>query len=137
MSPAFLSGIRNHFSNSVTIIDKFHVKQILLKALDEFRKDEQAICANKRLIFQGRRLFWIPRSKQTDSQAAKIASLSKEFPKTGRAYRIVCAFDDFYDKDTIEEAEIAFNALISWLKRCRLDPMVSAAKTLIAHKDGH
>ena len=120
MSSAFLSAVKKNFPNSETVIDKFHVKSVLLKGLDEVRKQEQSTASDKKLIFRGRRLFWIPKSKQTDDQTAKIASLSKQFPKTGRAYRMICAFDDFYSKDTREEAELAFDALVRWGMRSRL-----------------
>ena len=77
----------------------------------------------------------IPRRRMTGKQAAKLNSLSKQYPKTGRAYRIVSALDDFYTCRTIEEARAAFDSLCSWMRRCRLKPMKEADKTLINHKE--
>ena len=77
----------------------------------------------------------IPVAKQTHEQAASIAGLTKLYPKTGRAYRILNAFDDFYSCLTREEAEPALYALISWMRRCRLEPMKQAALTLRNHAE--
>ncbi|EGK60036.1 ISDvu5 transposase [Centipeda periodontii DSM 2778] len=41
MSASYLSAVREVFPNAKQTIDKFHVKQVLLKALDTVRKDEQ------------------------------------------------------------------------------------------------
>lgn len=67
MSAAFFSTVENKFPNAKHTIDKFHVKQLLLKTLDEVRKKEQKVALR----------------------------LSKQYPKTGRAYRIVFVLDDF------------------------------------------
>jgi transposase len=136
MSAAFLSGIDRNFPNADSVIDKFHVKQTLLSALDMVRKEEQLSSGKKKPLFQGRRLFWVPESKQTEGQTSKIASLSKMYPKTGRAYRIVCALDKFYAQTNEEDATNAFKALVSWMKRCRLKPIVEAAQTFVEHKVG-
>ncbi len=35
MSTSYLPGVKENFPNAEQIIDKFHVKQVLIKALDE------------------------------------------------------------------------------------------------------
>jgi transposase len=108
---------------------------VLIDALDEVRKAEQKSVADKKALFRGRRLFMIPQAKVTAEQAAKLAEMSKRYPQTGRAYRIVAGLDDFYASRTVEEAESGFNGLYSWMRRCRLKPMKDAAETLKRHKD--
>jgi transposase len=135
MSKTFLPAIEKHFPNAENTIDKFHVKKVLIDALDEIRKAEQKTVADKRGLFCGRRLFMIPEAKLTAEQSAKLAEMSNRYPKTGRAYRIVSGLDDFYASGTIGEAEEAFKSLYSWMRRCRLEPMKSAAETLMRHKD--
>jgi transposase len=61
--------------------------------------------------------------------------MSKRYPQTGKAYRIVAGLDDFYSCITMEEAETAFDGLYSWMRRCRLKPMKDAAETLKRHRD--
>jgi len=135
MSKTYLPAIANNFPNAENIIDKFHVKKVLIDALDEVRKAEQKAVADKKDLFRGRRLFMIPEAKMSGEQAAKLAEMSKRYPQTGRAYRIVAGLDDFYACQKPEEAEEAFDGLYSWMRRCRLKPMKDAAETLMRHKD--
>lgn len=42
MSASYLPAVRENFPEALQVVDKFHVKQIMLKALDQVRKEEQA-----------------------------------------------------------------------------------------------
>ena len=117
------------------VIDKFHVKQAVVKALDEVRKQEQKNSDNRKDLFQSRRLFMVPKTKLSEEQSASIAMLSRQFPQTGKAYRIVAALDEFYTSQTPQEAESVFMKLYSWMRRCRLEPIKEAALSLMRHKD--
>ena len=92
MSTSYLPGVKENFPNAEQVIDKFHVKQVLTKAMDDVRKQEQKETSAKRKLFQHRYFFMTPRSKMTDDQLLKLTTLSKSFPKTGRAFRIVQAW---------------------------------------------
>ncbi len=61
----------------------------------EIRKAEQRTATDKTSLFRGRRLFMIPQAKLSAEQSGKLAQMSKKYPKTGRAYRIVAGLDDF------------------------------------------
>lgn len=135
MSAAFLSAVEDEFPNAKHTIDKFHVKQLMLKSLDEVRKREQKESSEKQSLFRGRKLFMIPEKRLTDGQKSALQSLSKQYPKTGRAYRIVSSLDDFYACETVEDADTVFIGLYSWMRRSRLPEMKSAAATLLKHKD--
>lgn len=135
MSKTFLPSIAKNFPNAENIIDKFHVKKVLIDALDEIRKAEQKSVADKKDLFRGRRLFMVPQAKLTTEQSVTLAEMSKRYPKTGRAYRIVAGLDDFYASRTMDEAEKSFDNLYSWMRRCRLKPMKEAAETLKRHRD--
>ena len=135
MSKSYVPAIREVFTKAIHVIDKFHVKQILLNALDEVRKAEQKQTEDKRALFLGRRLFMIPQLKLSEEQTEKLAKLSQSYPQTGRAYRIVAALDTFYASSTVEEAETTFTKLYSWMRRCRLQPMKQAAQSLLRHKE--
>lgn len=135
MSKSYIPAIAENFPNALNVIDKFHVKQVLIHALDDVRKAEQRTAASKRELFLGRKLFMIPKARMTQPQAAKLESLSALYPKTGKAYSIVATLDAFYACRTMEEAETAFDRLYSWMRRCRLQPMKEAASTLRNHRD--
>lgn len=135
MSRSYIPAIAENFPNALSVVDKFHVKQVLMNALDDVRKAEQRSAASKKELFLGRKLFMIPKARMTEAQTAKLESLSALYPKTGKAYSIVAALDAFYACQTMEEAETAFDRLYSWMRRCRLQPMKEAASTLRNHRD--
>lgn len=133
MSAAFIGGKEMCFPNARMVIDKFHVKQLMLNAMDEVRKAEQGkAVSNKRNA--GKKLLMIPEAKQSEQQCEAVALLSKKYPKTGRAFKMVQGLDAMYQCNHPSEAEKVFNRLTSWLKRSRLEPMKKVADTLIKHK---
>ena len=67
-------------------------------------------------------------------QLTRLAALSKVYPKTGRAFRIVQALDLFYASKDDKEVAKQFKQLYSWLRRSRLTPMKNAAETLMNHE---
>lgn len=133
MSASYLSAVREVFPNAKQTIDKFHVKQVLLKALDTVRKDEQKESGRKKGLFLCRKLFMVPQGRMTDKQRTMVAELSKQYKKTGRAFRIVQSLDDFYASTSMVEAQERLDKLCSWMRRCRLKPMKDATLTLRNH----
>ena len=136
MSKSFLPAIAENFPKAESIIDKFHVKKIVLDALDDVRKDEQKSVKDKKNLFRGRKLFMKRPDSLNAEQSEKLKELSKRYPLTGRAAKIVAGLDDFYDSATVEEAAESFKALCSWMRRSRLEPMKEAAATIQRHKTG-
>jgi len=133
MSAPYLSGVEMCFPKAIVTIDKFHVKQLMLKALDQVRREEQGK-QKSRSRTAGKRLLMIPESRMTEQQLQKLQALSKEYPKTGRAYRMVQSLDTMYHSKSYEEGENVFDKLISWLRRSRLGPMKQVANTLKKYK---
>lgn len=134
MSAAYESGKEICFPNAKKVIDKFHVKQLMLQAMDEVRQEEQGRKMS-RSRKSGKRLFMIPESRQTEKQKEKVAELSKKYPKTGRAFRMVQGLDEMYRCEKPEDAQKVFERLVSWLRRSRLEPMKKVANTLQKHKE--
>lgn len=132
MSRAYLSARQDFFPKAVSIIDKFHVKKLLLDAMEQVRRSEQQLARRKR--GQGRKLLMIPEHKMDTSQREAVLSLCKSYPKTGRAFRMVQALDAVYAGCNLQQAEGSMNDLIRWMRRSRLDPMKTAANTLKNYK---
>ena len=103
MSSAYIGAKELCFPNARLVIDKFHVKQLMLTAMDEVRKDEQGKIKSKRRD-AGKKLLMIPEARQTDQQKEAVALLSKQYPKTGRAFRMVQGLDVMYSCNKPEEA---------------------------------
>lgn len=132
MSGAFLSGIADCFPNAKPVIDKFHVKKLMLDAMDKIRREEQGKEWKQRKM--GRKLLMIPQARMNEQQQEKLLELSRKYPKTGRAFRMVQSLDVVYAGRDLAEGKAAFDKLISWLKRSRLEPMKDVAKTLLKHE---
>lgn len=128
LSAAYRSGIQHCFPKAKHTVDKFHVKKLLLDAMDEVRKNEQAKQRKKQKI--SRKLLMIPETKQSEDQRLKVEQISKEYPQTGRAFRMVQSIDIVYASSTIEEAEQKLNQLYRWMRKSRLEPMKKVASTL-------
>ena len=133
MSASYLSAVREVFPNAKQTIDKFHVKQVLLKALDAVCKDEQKEAGRKKELFLCRKLFMVPEGRMNNKQWTMVAELSKQYKKMGRAFRIVRSLDDFYASTSMVEAQERLDKLCSWMRRCRLKPMKDAVLTLRNH----
>ncbi len=133
MYAAYIGGKDLCFPNAQLVIDKFHVKKLMLDAMDEVRRAEQGKQASKQRS-AGKKLLMIPESRQTEQQKEAVLTLSKKYPKTGRAFRMVQALDEMYKCNKYSEANEVFNKLTSWLKRSRLEPMKRVADTLRKQK---
>ena len=133
MSSSYISGIETCFPKAIITIDKFHVKQMMLQAMDRVRREEQGRQRSRRRD-AGKKLLMIPEGRMTPQQTLKVQALSKAFPKTGRAFRMVQSLDDMYRCESYEDGEAVFCKLISWLMRSRLEPMKQVAGMLKKYK---
>ena len=134
MSKSYLPGVRENFPDAEQIIDKFHVKKVLTNALDKVRKQEQKGTNNKKDLFLNRHFLMTLQSRMNSEQLTRLAALSKAYPKSGRAFRIVHALDLFYASKDDKKAAKQFKQLYSWMRRSRLTPMKDAAETLMNHE---
>lgn len=132
MSKAYLSAKEVCFPEAQAVIDKFHVKKLLLDAMDRVRREEQGI--KKYSTGKGRKLVMIPEGRLTIQQKQAIESLSRAYPKTGRAYRMVQSLDVVYSSAIFEHADERLSQLIRWMRHSRLEPMKQAASTLKTYR---
>ena len=130
LSAAYKAGMEMNFPYARLVADKFHVKKLMLEAMDEVRKEEQKQFAKSRA--SGKRLMMIPEARQTEDGRKRLTELFRQFPKTGRAYRMVQALDEVYKCQNEKEAESMMRRLISWMKKSRLKPMIRTAETFKA-----
>lgn len=132
MSAAYRSGLQFCFPNARHTVDKFHVKKLMLEAMDEVRRAEQREQRSK-VLHLGKRVLMIPETKQSAQQRERVGELCRQYPKTGRAFRMVQALDVMYACQTPEAAKAEFENLYRWLRKSRLEPMKRVALTLRKH----
>jgi transposase len=134
MSSTYCAGIQFCFPNAKHTVDKFHVKKLMLEAMDAVRRAEQKAQKSKALHL-GKRVLMIPETRQSEEQKQRVTQLCREFPKTGRAFRMVQALDVVYASPDEATAGARFDDLFRWLRRSRLEPMKKVALTLKRYRD--
>ena len=131
MSLGFKAGITAHFSNAMTIIDKFHVIKHANEAIDKVRREE----VKENDLLKRTRYLWLKNDENlTEKQRKKKEQLMKKHLKTGRACMMREELQEIYETSgTREEAESSLKKLCDWMMRSRLDHMKQVAKMIRAH----
>lgn len=134
MSKTYRSAAGLCFPKATVVYDHFHVKKLMLDAMDMVRREEQGR-KMARSRSAGRKLMMIPEYRMNEQQKEKKEALSREYPKLGRAFRMVKQLDDLYFSQTKMEAESVMRKLTSWMMHSKLDPMKEAAASLRRNKE--
>ena len=135
MSKAFIKGVKENFINGKITFDKFHLMKIIGKAVGDVRKSE--VKENDKL--KGTKyIFDKNRCNLTENQEIllKELELKKMNLKTVRALHLREAFQEIYNAKTKNEFIEKLEAWYSWARRCRLQPMKNAAKSIKNHWEG-
>lgn len=120
------------FPKATVVYDHFHVKKLLLDAMDTIRIEEQGRKI-ARSRSSGRKLLMIPEHRMNRQQYEKMEKLSAEYPKLSRAFRMVKQLDDMYFCQTLSDATDVMRRLTSWMMHSKLEPMKKAASSLRRH----
>jgi transposase len=137
MWKAFLGVIAKRASAAVHILDRFHVEQLLHKALDTVRRQEvRALRAKgKEAVLTKTRWILLKRKRNlTRAQAGRLRELVRINLKSVRAYLLKEQFRRFW---SYKSAHWAGRFLDSWTRmamRSRIEPLKSFAKTLRTHR---
>lgn len=134
MSPAFIKGVTDSFTNAHLTFDKFHILQVINKAVDEVRRQEQ----KDRPELHRTRYIWLKNQKNlkvSQRELLEKLSLSKLNLKTVRAYQMRLAFQEFFTQPA-ETAELFLKKWYFWATHSRLQPMKEAAYTIKRHWSG-
>lgn len=134
MSPAFLKGAAASFPEASLTFDKFHVMQLINKAVDTVRREER----KTRPELRGTRYVWMKNPENlTKHQRSRLAELDVRSLalKTARAYHIRLTFQELWTLEA-EEAEEFIRRWYYWATHSRLQPMIEVARTIRRHQDG-
>lgn len=133
LSPAFKKGITEYLPNASLVFDRFHVMQLVSKAVDDTRKTE----SKDQPLLSGSRYAWLHNPETaTEKQQEQIKTLSKLHLKTARAYQIRLALRSVYELRGIKKAEYALKHWYFWATHSRIEPIIKAAKTIREHWTG-
>jgi len=133
LSPAFIAAVLTFLPDAKIVYDRFHVEQLLSRAVDTVRKLEQ----HEAIELKKTKYLWLRNKKDlTKKQSQKIHYLTKCFPTLGKAYRLKEQFKQIYNQAYIKPS---LNDLKAWMKiaiRSKIQPIIAFVNTLKSHWSG-
>lgn len=132
MDSAFEKAVRDHLPEVEIVYDRFHVVQLVTKAVDEVRRSEmRASAPEESKLLKGYR--W-PTLKNpwnlTRREREKLSELPRNNMRLYRAYLLKEAFQQVFDSETPEEADRIFTEWYGWARRSQIEPIRRAAQSL-------
>ena len=137
MASSYSLGCAEAMPGAAQTVDRFHVMQLLDKALDGTRCAEAKSCEEKRRLLRGTKYVWLKRPENlTERQAERRASLASEHLLTARACAMVEAVRAVYSCATREEAADELDRALSWMVHSNVPLMRAAARTIRDEREG-
>jgi len=123
---------RRHVPNAAIVFDKFHVVQLLNKAVDQVRRRENSFLRKRgddRLV--GSRYLWLANPDNMRHLTwNRFRPLRDGNLKTSRAWAIKETVMGLWDYSYARAATSFFNNWFNWAVRSKLDPIKKVARTL-------
>lgn len=138
MDLAFEIPIRQYAPKAEIVYDRFHIVQLLSKAVDQVRRSEveNALPKNKRQLKSSRYALLKNPWNLTPAQENKLSTIQKSNKRLYRAYLLKESFQSIFDASTTDEASRIFKDWFTWATRSNLEPFVRLAVTLKRHLRG-
>lgn len=133
----YLAAVKRRLS-ALHILDRFHIRQQLNKAVDEVRKDEARALAQAGLQPRLKKLRWAllkNRKNWTASEHRRMRQLEHSGLASIRAYWLVAAFEHFWGYVSAAWAGKFLDAWCQTVRRSRLAPLKKVAASLTEHRD--
>jgi transposase len=129
----FILAVKNTFPNAMDVIcfDRFHVSQHFGKAVDKVRAEEhRSFISNKEESpLKKTKHDWLRNSNRTDNRSRRdFMALTRSALKTARAWAIKETASQSWDFSYRGVAESTWRHLLSWICRCRLEPVVKVGR---------
>lgn len=133
----YLKAIRERLSQSVHILDRFHVMQKFGKAIDEIRAEEarQMKHDGYEAVLKRSRWCLLKRPENlTDKQTVKLSEILKYNLRTVRAYLLREEFQRVWEYKSAAWAGRFLDEWADRVMRSRLEPMKKIAKSIRYHR---
>lgn len=138
MSKAYEAAAKEAIPDALRVFDKFHVSQLINKAVDGVRRDEHAELVKRGCsILTGQKYLFLKDPKNmSETRSEELNTLLNMNLKVSRAYMRKFDFEWFWKLGSKEEASEFFAKWYAKTIRSRLEPMKKLAKSLKAHLNG-
>ena len=133
LSPAYTSAALEYFERASIVYDRFHVEQLLSKALDTVRKIERKECSQLR----NTKYMWLRNYRDLKEEDQRIVEyLSNLYPTIGKAYQLKEQFKEVWEQSSAEKGIRVLRAWLHMAKQSKLQPIMAFVKTLESHWSG-
>jgi len=133
LSPSFISGVTEEFEKAAITFDRFHVKQMLQRAMDEVRKAER----KEHHILKGHKYLFLKNNVNLSAkQKQQRDELIELLPNIGKAYQLKVLFDDFWEFETKEEAAAFLTFWCDLVDESKIFPLIKFANSVRSHWSG-
>lgn len=133
LSPSFIAGIKDNFANAEIHFDRFHVVKLLNTAMNEVRKTErkehEELKGHKYTVLKNK-------DNLSEKKRSELNELITLFPNLGKAYRLKELFNDLWDMETKEEAELFLEQWCKEVDREKIPSFMKFVNTVKSHKSG-
>ncbi|HWT78987.1 MAG TPA: ISL3 family transposase, partial [Candidatus Methylomirabilis sp.] len=133
----YLAAVK-HRLGALHILDRFHIRQQLNKAIDEVRRDEARSLAQAGLKPRLKKLRWAllkNRRNWTRSDRRRMKDLQHSGLAAIRAYWLVAAFEHFWGYASPTWAGKFLDGWCQRIRRSRLMPLKTVANSLTEHRE--
>lgn len=133
LSPAYTSAVLEYFEGASLVYDRFHVEQLLSKALDTVRKLERKECAQLR----NTKYMWLRNYRDLKEEDQLIVEyLGHLYPTVGKAYQLKEQFKEVWEQPTAAKGIRVLRAWMRMAMQSKLQPIMDFVKTLQSHWSG-
>lgn len=135
LSPAFRSGVMQHFPKAKIVYDRFHLMQKVTEAVDIVRRME---ARTNPLLKYSRMALLKNEENLSVKQKSKLEEIKMKDSelKTARAWRMKNQFQKIYQSATTEIFISSLKEWVSWVMHSGIVPMKEVAKTIKSHWEG-
>jgi transposase len=133
----YLAAVKERLS-ALHILDRFHIRQQLNKAVDEVRRREAQALAQTGLKPRLKKLRWAllkNRQNWTRSEHRRMLELEHSGLASLRAYWLVAAFEHFWGYVSPTWAGKFLDGWCQRVRRSRLKPLKTVAASLAEHRE--
>jgi transposase len=133
LSPSYRAAAREHLPHADIVFDRFHLEQMISKAVDEVRKQE----AQHTVELKKTKYLWLRNgSSLTAKQRLEVKFLCYTYPTLGKAYRFKEWFKQIANNNEPVEATALLKEWIKLANRSKIEPIKKVAKSFKAHWTG-
>jgi transposase len=132
----YLAAVKQRLS-ALHILDRFHIRQQLNKAIDEVRRNEARALAQAGLLPRLKKLRWAllkNRKNWTASERRRMGELGHSGLASIRAFWLVAAFEHFWGYVSPTWAGKFLDGWCQRVRRSRLKPLKTVAASLAEHR---